>query len=60
MTNEEEINRLEAELQSVQDEIDRRHERIDDDVQRARNLDKIDELHLQKQKINEQLAKLRA
>ena len=60
MRTQEEINRLEAKLQAIQDEIDRRHERIDQDVERAHNMEKIDELRRQKNEINEQLAALRA
>ena len=59
MTTQEDINRLEAKLQAIQDEIDRRHERIDQDVERAHNMGKIDELRRQKNEINEQLAALR-
>ncbi len=58
MTNNQEINRLEAKLQMIQDEIDRRHSRVDADTDRGRNLEKIDELRVEKNKIREQLAAL--
>ncbi len=58
MTNKQEIDRLEAKLQVIQDEIDRRHSRVDADVDRGRNLEKIDELRAEKNKVREQLAAL--
>ena len=58
MTDNQEINRLEAKLQVIQDEIDRRHSRVDADADRARNLEKIDELRAEKNRIREQLAAL--
>ncbi len=58
MTDNQEINRLEAKLQVIQDEIDRRHSRVDADLDRARSLEKIDELRAEKNRIREQLAAL--
>ena len=58
MTDNQEINRLEAKLQVIQDEIDRRHSRVDADLERARNLEKIDELRAERNRIREQLAAL--
>lgn len=57
-TNTDEINRIEAEIQKIQDEIDRRHERIDAGVDVASNHEKIDALRAQRLKLNEQLKRL--
>ena len=59
MKTEEEINSLEAEIQFIQNEIDRRHSRIDEDVNRAHNLEKIDELRVKKNKLRERLDHLK-
>ena len=59
MSTEDEINKLEAELEFVQNEINRRHERIDDGVDPARNHEKIDELRAKKGALQERLAKLK-
>ncbi|MEM6462466.1 MAG: hypothetical protein AAF724_11165 [Pseudomonadota bacterium] len=58
MTYHNEANWLEFELQMVQSEIDRRHRRIDRNVDRAHNLGKIDALRAKKNKIRQQLAQL--
>ncbi len=60
MTGHEAINQLQAELQQIQDEIDRRHERVDNDDRRQHNLAKIDELRVRKNELVERLAELKA
>ena len=57
MTNQEEINSLEARLQVIQDEIDRRHSRIDAGVDPAHNSEKIKELRLERNRLREELAR---
>ncbi|WP_419912016.1 hypothetical protein [Hoeflea sp.] len=47
---------LEFELQNIQNEIDRRHSRIDQNVDRGRNLEKIAALREKKNKISQRLA----
>lgn len=56
---EEEINRLEAEIQMIQDEIDRRHERIDADLSALSNQEKIDDLRKRRSKLSVKLASLK-
>lgn len=60
MKPEEEKNMLEAELQQIQNEIDRRHSRVDNDLERSHNLEKIDELRAKKDEIMARLQKLNA
>ena len=59
MSKEEEIRSIEAELEFIQNEINRRHERVDNDIQRARNLEKIDALRVKKNELRGRLAKLK-
>ena len=59
MSSEEEIRRLEAELEFVQNEINRRHERVDNDIERARNMEKIDALREKKNKLQGRIAELK-
>ena len=54
-----EIQSLEAELTFIQDEIDRRHTRVDQDLDRARNLEEIDKLRVKKNKLRERIDKLK-
>ncbi|WP_136658527.1 hypothetical protein [Nitratireductor sp. XY-223] len=58
MTTQQEITGLEARLQMIQDEIDRRHGRVDSDVDRARNLEKIDELRAERDRLQRWLTAL--
>lgn len=59
MTNQSaEKNRIEAEIQMIQDEIDRRHERIDAGFDVSSNNDKIDALRDRRAKLREQLSRL--
>ena len=60
MDDDQEIRSLEAELTFIQDEIDRRHTRIDQDLDRARNLEKIEELRVKKNKLQERIDKLKS
>ena len=60
MDNDQEIRSLEAEITFIQDEIDRRHTRIDQDLDRARNLEKIEELRVKKNKLQERIDKLKS
>ncbi|MEM9105538.1 MAG: hypothetical protein AAGC96_07765 [Pseudomonadota bacterium] len=53
-----EKNRLEAEIQSLQDEIDRRHERIDAGLEVSRNHDKIDALRKRRAELQRMLSDL--
>ncbi|MDA4844773.1 hypothetical protein [Hoeflea poritis] len=56
MATQQEITGHEARLQMIQDEIDRRHSRIDADVGRARNLEKIRELRAERDRLRKWLA----
>ncbi|WP_419910224.1 hypothetical protein [Hoeflea sp.] len=58
MTAQQEITGLEARLQMIQDEIDRRHSRIDSDVDRAHNIEKIDALRAERDRLQKWLATL--
>ena len=58
MDKDDEIRRLEAELEFIQNEINRRHERVDGGVDPAHNQEKIDELRVKKNKLRERLAQL--
>lgn len=53
-----EKNRLEAEIQMLQDEIDRRHERINAGVDVASNSEKIDALRERRTELKRMLADL--
>ena len=59
MGTDAEIQSLEAELTFIQDEIDRRHTRVDQDFDRARNLEEIDKLRVKKNKLRERIDKLK-
>lgn len=59
MKADEEAQGIEAELQQIQDEIDRRHTRVDDDFERQHNLEKIDQLRERKNKLQQRLERLR-
>ena len=59
MNAAEEAQSIEAELQMIQDEINRRHTRVDNDVERQHNLEKIDELREKKNKLQQRLERLR-
>lgn len=60
MSNQERINAVEVELQQIQDELARRHERVDHDDRREHNEDKIDELHRRKDELLARLADLKS
>ena len=60
MDTNQEIQGLEAELTFIQDEINRRHARMDQDFDRARNLEKIEELRIKKNKLQERIDKLKS
>ena len=59
MGKDDEIRSIEAELEFIQNEINRRHERVDNDIERARNLEKIDALRVKKNELRDRLAKLK-
>ena len=59
MGTDAEIQSLEAELTFIQDEIDRRHTRVDQDLDRAHNLEEIDKLRVKKNKLRERIDKLK-
>ena len=59
MTPNEEIQKLEAEISFIQNEIDRRRERVDEGQDRMRNLEKIDALRAQKNELGKRLAELK-
>lgn len=60
MNKNAEIQNLEAEISFIQNEIDRRHQRVDDDVERQHNLEKIDELRAKRDDLQRRLRKLQA
>lgn len=53
-----EQNRIEAQIQLIQDEIDRRHERIDAGFDVHSNNDKIETLRIRRAKLREKLSKI--
>lgn len=53
-----EHNRLEAEIQSLQNEIDRRHERIDAGIDVSSNHEKINALRNRRAKLKRMLSEL--
>lgn len=57
MSTEAEISSLEAELEFIQNEINRRHERIDAGVDKARNHEKIDKLRMKRGALQERLVR---
>ena len=59
MDKNAEIQSIEAELSFIQNEIDRRHQRVDNDVERQRNLAKIDELRAKREDLDRRLRALR-
>ncbi len=60
MNKNAEIQNLEAEISFIQNEIDRRHQRVDDDVERQHNLEKIDELRAKREDLQRRMRKLQA
>ena len=60
MNKNAEIQNLEAEISFIQNEIDRRHQRVDDDVERQHNLEKIDELRAKRDDLQRRMRKLQA
>lgn len=60
MNKNAEVQGIEAEISFLQNEIDRRHQRVDDDVERQRNLAKIDELRAKRDDLDRRLRELRA
>ncbi|MEO1020791.1 MAG: hypothetical protein AAFY56_24405 [Pseudomonadota bacterium] len=60
MNKNAEIQNLEAEISFLQNEIDRRHQRVDDDVERQHNLEKIDDLRAKRENLERRLRELRA
>lgn len=60
MNKNAEVQGIEAEISFLQNEIDRRHQRVDDDVERQRNLAKIDELRARRDDLDRRLRQLRA
>lgn len=59
MDKNAEIQSIEAELSFIQNEIDRRHQRVDNGVERQRNLAKIDELRAKREDLDRRLRALR-
>ncbi|MEM8587766.1 MAG: hypothetical protein AAGG65_06855 [Pseudomonadota bacterium] len=60
MNKDAEVQGIEAEISFLQEEIDRRHQRVDDDVERQHNLAKIDELRAKRDDLDRRLRRLRA
>lgn len=60
MNKDAEVQGIEAEISFLQEEIDRRHQRVDDDVERQHNLEKIDALRAKRDDLDRRLRKLRA
>lgn len=58
MTTQQEITGLEARLQMIQNEIDRRHSRVDADLDRAHNIEKIHELRAERDRLQKWLTAL--
>ena len=60
MNKDAEIQNLEAEISFLQNEIDRRHQRVDDNVERQHNLEKIDALRTKRDDLQRRIRKLQA
>lgn len=59
MKAEEKIRGMEAEIEMIQNEIDRRHARRDSGTDPLRNQEKIDALREKRAKLKERVEKLR-
>ncbi len=59
MKTEEKIRGMEAEIEMIQNEIDRRHSRRDSDTDSLRNQEKIDDLRRKRAKLQERVEKLK-
>ena len=59
MKTEDKIRGMEAEIEMIQNEIDRRHSRRDSDVDPLRNQEKIDDLRRKRAKLKEKVEKLK-